>query len=127
MGGFFYGVLFLCFEPVTEILSSLTFPVSHAVEKQPVGGERPVLDEAHVMAGLDARHAKERHSLACAVQGAGPRSPGDGDLHRVVRRPFPVTVDLRVDRKDEVSECVTLDLHVLRKWLPVCCRCGSTV
>lgn len=88
------SVSFLCFYPVTEILSSLTFPVCHAVKKEPVGGEGPVPDEAHIMAGLDTCYGKERHSLAGAVQGAGPRSPGDGDLRRAVRRPLPVTVDL---------------------------------
>lgn len=73
-----------------------TFPVCHAVEKQPVGVEGPVLDEAHVMAGLDARHGEERHSLAGAVQGARPLSPGDAYLHRAVGRPFLVTVNLTI-------------------------------
>lgn len=73
---------------------SFTFPIRHAVEKQPVGVEGPVLDEAHVMAGLDARHSEERHSLSRAVQGACPLFPGDANLHRAVGRSFPVTVDL---------------------------------
>lgn len=81
---------------------SLTFSVCHAVKKQPVGVEGPVFDEAHVMAGLDARHSEERHPLACAVQGAGPRTPGNTDLHRVVGRSLSVTVDLRMSRKDGV-------------------------
>lgn len=57
-----------------------------------------MLDEAHVMAGLDARHSEERHALAGVVQGAGPRSPGDTYLHRAVGHPVLVTVDLIIDR-----------------------------
>lgn len=53
-----------------------------------------MLDEADVVAGLDARHRKQRHALAGAVQGAAPRAPGDRNLYRTVGRPFPVTVDL---------------------------------
>lgn len=53
-----------------------------------------MFDEAHVVAGLDARHGEERHALAGAVQRAGPRAVGDSDLRRAVGRPLPVTVHL---------------------------------
>lgn len=62
----------------------LTFPVSHTVKKQPVGGEGPVPDEAHVMAGLDACHSKERHSLAGGVRRAGPWPPRNTNLKGAV-------------------------------------------
>lgn len=52
------------------------------------------------MAGLDARHGKEGHSLACAVQGACPRPTGNTYLHRTVGRSLLVTVDLMIDKKD---------------------------
>lgn len=65
-----------------------------------------MLDEAHVVAGLDARHREERHPLAGAVQRARPRSTGDGHLHRDVGLSLPVTVDLVIDRKHEENQYV---------------------
>lgn len=62
-----------------------------------------MLYEAHIMAGLDARHGKERHSLAGAVQRARPWSLRGGNLHGAVGHSLPMTVDLMIDRKDEQS------------------------
>lgn len=58
-----------------------------------------MLDEAHVMAGLDAGHGEERQPLAGAVQGARPRSPRNADLPGLMGGPLPVTVDLTTARR----------------------------
>lgn len=61
----------------------------------------PVLYEAHVMAGLDARHGEERHLLAGAVQRDCPWYLRGSNLHGTVRHPFPMTMDLTIDEKNE--------------------------
>lgn len=59
--------------------------------------------KAHVMAGLNARHGEERHSLTGALQRAFPWSIRDTNLHGSVGHPLPVTVDLMRDRKDKFN------------------------
>lgn len=90
-----------------------------------------MLDEAHVVAGLDARHREERHPLAGAVQRARPGATGDGHPHRDVGLSLPVTVDLVTDRKDKQRQYVevkpVMDQIQGQQRLPACCRSGSTV
>ena len=78
-----------------------------------------MLDEANVMAGLDAGHSEERHSLTDTLERAGPRSPGDNDLHRAVGNPFLVAVDLIVGpcqyvKKTEICEEEKMRFRVLQ-------------
>ena len=72
----------------------LTLSVGHAVEEQPVRGPWPVLHQADVVAGLDARHGEQLQPLAGAMQGPRPRPPGDPHRLRGVTQPLPVAVDL---------------------------------
>lgn len=75
--------------------SPLTFSICHAVKKQPVCVERPVLDETHVVTCLYACHSKERHCSAGAVQRPGPWTIRNTHFYWAVGHPFPVTVDLK--------------------------------
>lgn len=86
-----------------------------------------MFDEAHVVAGLDARHGEERHPLAGAVQRAGPRAVGDSDLHRAVRRPLPVTVHLAADRKRTQDSFTPSSLNVMRSAVYLCVAGGAVL
>lgn len=70
-----------------------------------------MLDEAHIVAGLDARHGEQRHCAAGAHQGVRPRPFRDPDLHGVVGQPVPVAVDLEGKRRHSPT-LVFIHLHV---------------
>lgn len=85
------------------MITSFTFTISHAVKEQPVCDKRPVFHKAHIVAGLNARHCKQRHCLTGAVQRSSPWFSRDSDLHWTVGHPLSVTVDLKKNNKRKTN------------------------